>query len=166
MAGSDALDFLPALRHNGRMQFFLLGLLVLGGMGLTVQQAINSRLRGGVESPVLSALISFLVGAAVLAVLSAFGVLGRGRLTGLGTLPWWAWTGGLLGVFYVTLAVVGVRAVGAATVIVCAVLGQVVMGLLLDATGWLGVPKAPLSLHRIAGGLLVLAGVLLVQWKR
>ena len=94
------------------MQFFLLGLLVLGGMGLTVQQAINSRLRVGVESPVLSALISFLVGAAVLAVLSACGVLGRGKLTGLGILPWWAWTGGLLGAFYVTLAVVGVRAVG------------------------------------------------------
>ena len=153
-------------RHNGPMQISLLGLLVLGGMGLTVQQAINSRLRGGVESPVLSALISFLVGAAALAALTAFGVLGRGRLTGLGTLPWWAWTGGLLGAFYVTLAVVGVRAVGAATVIVCAVLGQVVMGLLLDSTGWLGVPKAPLSPHRIAGGLLVLAGVLLVQWKR
>ena len=164
------LDFPPVVRHNGYMQsftqFFLLGLLVLGGMGLTVQQAVNARLRGGVESPVLSALISFLVGGVVLAIFAALGVLGRGKLTGLGTLPWWAWTGGLLGAFYVTLAVVGVRAVGAASVIVCAVLGQVVLGLLLDAMGWLGIPKAPLSLHRVAGALLVLAGVLLVQWKR
>lgn len=141
-------------------------MLVLAGIGLAVQAAVNARLRVSLESPVLSALVSFAVGAVPLVVLALLGVFGRGKLSDLGAVPWWAWTGGLLGAFFVTLSVVAVQVVGAASVIVCAVLGQVVMGLVLDGTGWLGVPRSPVDLPRILGALLVAGGVLLVQWKR
>jgi len=147
------------------MQIFLVMLLTVAGMGLTLQQAVNSRLRGAVESPVLSALVSFLVGAIVLGLLSALGVFGRGKLTGLSTLPWWAWTGGLFGAFYVTLAVIGVPRVGAAVVICCAVFGQLLAALVMDSFGWLGVPRVALNPSRIVGALLLLAGVLLIQRK-
>ncbi len=106
------------------MQIFLVLALVLGGVGLTFQQAVNSRLREAVVSPVLGALISFVVGGVALGLLAAFGAFGRGKLTELGPLPWWAWTGGLFGAFYVTLAVVGVPRVGAAVVVSCAVFGR------------------------------------------
>ena len=148
------------------MQIFLVLLLTVAGMGLTVQQAVNSRLRGAVHSPVLSALVSFLVGAVDLGLLSAFGAFGRGKLTDLGTLPWWAWTGGLFGAFYVTLAVIGVPRVGASVVICCAVFGQLLAALVMDSFGWLGVPRAPLTVGRILGVVLVFAGVLLVQSKK
>ena len=148
------------------MRFLLLPMLVLGGVGLAVQVAVNARLRGSLESPVLSGLVSFAVGAVPLMVLALLGVFGRGKLSDLGTVPWWAWTGGLFGAFFVTLSVVAMRVVGAASVIVCAVLGQVVMGLVLDGMGWLGVPRSPVGLPRILGALLVAGGVLLVQWKR
>ena len=148
------------------MQIFLVLLLTIAGMGLTLQQTVNSRLRGAVESPVLSALVSCLVGAIVLGLLSAFGVFGRGKLTGLTTLPWWAWTGGLFGAFYVTLAVIGVPRVGAAVVICCAVFGQLLAALVMDSFGWLGVPRAPLTAGRVIGVVLVFIGVLLVQGKK
>ena len=147
------------------MQIFLVLLLTVAGMGLTVQQAVNSRLRGGVESPVLSALVSFLVGAIVLGLLSAFGAFGRGKLTEVGTLPWWAWTGGLFGAFYVTLAVIGVPRVGAAVVICCAVFGQLLAALVMDSFGWLGVPRIPLNPWRIAGAVGLFVSVLLMQKK-
>ncbi|MFN7231890.1 MAG: DMT family transporter [Brevundimonas sp.] len=41
--------------------------------------------------------------------------------------------------------------------------GQLALSLVLDHFGWLGVPRQPLSLTRIAGVALVLAGVLLVR---
>jgi len=147
------------------MQIFIVLLLVLGGVGLTLQAAVNTRLREAVGSPVLSALISFLVGTVPLAVAASAGLLGRGRLSGLGGNPWWMWIGGLFGAFYVVLAVVGVPRVGAAVVVACAVGGQLAAVLALDSLGWLGVPRAPLNLWRVLGVLLVFAGVLLVQKK-
>ncbi len=148
------------------MQIFIALLLVLAGAGLTLQAAVNARLRETVGSPVLSALISFLVGAVPLALAVSAGMLGRGRLTGLAGSPWWMWIGGLFGAFYVTLAVVGVPRVGTAVVIACAVGGQLTASLVLDSFGWLGVPRAPINVWRVLGVLLVFAGVLLVQHKK
>ena len=45
-------------------------------------------------------------------------------------------------------------------------LGQLGAALALDTFGWLGLPRLPLSPTRILGALLLLAGVLLIQWKR
>ncbi len=147
-------------------QIGLVLLLVLAGVGLTLQAAVNTRLREAVGSPALSALISFLVGAVPLALAAATGLLGRGRLTGLGGSPWWIWIGGLFGAFYVTLAVIGVPRVGAAVVVACAVGGQLAAALVLDSFGWLGVPRAPFNPWRVLGVVLVFAGVLLVQHKK
>lgn len=127
------------------MQILIVLFLVLGGIGLTMQAAVNTRLREAVGSPVLGALISFLVGTIPLALAVAMGVLGRGRLTGLGGQPWWMWIGGLFGAFWVTLAIVGVPRVGAAVVIACGVFGQMAAALVLDSCGWLGVPRVPLN---------------------
>ena len=148
------------------MRILFILLLVLGGIGLTLQQAVNSRLRMAVGSPVLGALVSFLVGAAALSLLAAIGAFGRGRLTDLGPLPWWAWIGGLFGAFYVTLAIVGVPKVGAAVVVACAVFGQLTAALAMDSFGWLDVPKVPVTPWRIVGALLLFTGVLLMQYKK
>ena len=148
------------------MQILLVFLLTLGGMGLTLQQAVNSRLRMAVGSPVLGALVSFLVGAAALGLLAVIGAFGRGRLTNLGPLPWWAWIGGLFGAFYVTLAIVGVPKVGAAVVVACAVFGQLTAALAMDSFGWLDVPKVSLTPWRVVGALLLFVGVLLMQYKK
>ena len=148
------------------MQIVIVLMLTLAGVGLTLQSAVNARLREAVGAPVLSALISFLVGAAALGLMAALGVFGRGRLTELGGSPWWIWIGGLFGAFYVTLAVIGVPRVGTAVVISCAVFGQMAAALVLDSFGWLGVPRAPLNGWRILGGVLLMAGVLLIQGKK
>lgn len=148
------------------MQFSIIALLILGGLGLTVQSAVNARLREAVGIPVLSALISFGVGAAALGAMLALGILGRARPVDFSGSPWWMWTGGLFGAFYVVLAVVGVPKVGSAVVISCAVFGQITAALVLDSFGWLGVPRAPLNVWRIVGAVLLMAGVLLIQQKK
>ena len=148
------------------MRILTILLVVLGGIGLSLQAAMNTRLKAEAGSPVMSALISFLVGGVALAVLTAMGVLGRGCLPALHSLPAWAWLGGLMGAFYVTIAVIAVPRIGIAVVVTSTVLGQLGAALALDSLGWLGVPRLPLSPTRIAGAVLLLLGVLLMQWKR
>lgn len=113
----------------------------------------------------LGTLVSFAIGLAVTGLLLAAGLMGRGSLTQAGQIPWWAWLGGVLGVVIVFVSLVAVSKVGAAVLIVVTVLGQVAMSLAMDAGGWLGVPRVPLSAWRIAGALLVLVGVLLTTKK-
>lgn len=147
------------------MRFVMVSLVLAGGVGLAVQVAVNSRLRFSVQDPILSALISFFVGGMALLLIYATGVIGRGRLGDLGAIPWWAWIGGLFGAFYVTVSIVALPRIGAALVIGCAVVGQLVGGLVLDNFGWLGVPKAPINSWRVAGAILLIIGFLLMQRK-
>ncbi len=65
------------------MQIVLIALLALSGVGQTMQDALNAQLRNAVKSPLLGALISLLVGAVVLGLLTVFGVLGRGKPSAL-----------------------------------------------------------------------------------
>ena len=71
-----------------------------------------------------------------------------------------------MGAFYVTFVVLAVPRIGTALVVGASVLGQLGQALALDTFGWLGVPRLPLSPTRIAGAVLLLAGVLLMQWKK
>lgn len=147
------------------MSYLWVGLMIIGGMGLATQAAVNARLREAVGSPALSALISFLVGSTALALLTLSGVLGRGKLSALGPVPPWAWLGGLFGATYVCAAVVTVPRIGTALVIAGGVFGQLVAALALDSFGWLGVPRIPINPWRIVGAALLLAGVVLIQRK-
>ena len=57
--------------------------------------------------------------------------------------------------------VVGPR-LGAATLLSLIVLGQLLTSLLVDHFGWIGFPAHPLSLVRLAGAVLLFAGVVLI----
>lgn len=107
------------------MQYFLIALLALSGMGLPVEDALNAQLRSSTKSPMLGALISFMVGAVALGTLTAFGVMGHGKLTDLSKTRWWVWLGGgLIGAFAVTIGLIGIPKVSAGIVIAATVFGN------------------------------------------
>jgi hypothetical protein len=64
------------------MSFLLILLVVASALGQPLQIAANSRLREAVQSPALSALIAFVVGSVLLAILVVSGLFERGRLSG------------------------------------------------------------------------------------
>jgi transporter family-2 protein len=151
------------LRHGA--VGWLIVLVVAAGSLMPVQIAINSRLREAIGSPVASALVSFLVGTTALLVVMLLGGLG-GKGTGFpgfATAPWWAFLGGLCGAIYVCLSIIALPRLGAAVIIAAAVLGQQVASMILDSSGWLGVPRVPLTGARLAGTLLLFVGVWLLQ---
>jgi transporter family-2 protein len=126
---------------------------------------MNARLRVFTINPAYSALFNFAVGMAglllVICVTTALHQAGSWR--NAGNAPWWAWCGGLIGACFITAGILIVPHVGTASYSVAVIAGQLIGAVLLDQFGWLNMPQFPISLARINGVLLLLAGVWLIQ---
>ena len=145
------------------MKFAIIFATLLGGVALAVQAAWNARMRSVVGTPILSAYLSVCVTFVILSLVVLSGLLGRGTLSGLGSAPWWAWGGGFAGAYFLVITLVALPRIGAALVVACLVLGQMATAMLLDATGWFGVPRIELTPMRIFGAVLLVAGVAVLQ---
>ncbi|HEX6278510.1 MAG TPA: DMT family transporter, partial [Pyrinomonadaceae bacterium] len=74
-----------------------------------------------------------------------------------------AWVGGLLGAFFVASAVTLVPRLGVAMTFSLIIAGQMLVTLVIDHFGLLGVPVKEVSLPRVAGILLITAGVIVIR---
>jgi transporter family-2 protein len=141
------------------------GLAVLLGVGagclVGMQAPINSRL-GRALGDVQAATFSFLIGTAALVLVTAFVRGGLGNLGHVGRAPWWALVGGLLGAVFVTVALVTVRTLGASGLTAAVIAGQLMISVVIDRFGLLGVAKQHIGTSRVLGLVLLVAGVVLV----
>ena len=144
-----------------RLLLFLL--VALGGAGLTMQMAWNARLRTATGSPVLTTIISVLVTLLSLVLVWASGATSRGAVPVFGSIPKWAWFGGVFAGYYLTASLVAIPKLGAAPVFALVIAGQMAAALLLDATGAFGLAQISLSPTRLAGAALLVVGVILIQ---
>jgi transporter family-2 protein len=75
----------------------------------------------------------------------------------------WAWFGGLLGTVYVLVVITTTPKLGVGTMVGLTVAGQMMMAVALDHFGLLGLERHPISLGRLAGMVLLIAGVVLLK---
>lgn len=136
--------------------------VVIGGAATALQAPTNAKMMTAVGSPVNAAFVSFAVGTAALGLLAVVMQV-RPDLAASRALPWYAWVGGLYGAVFVVAAAWGVPRLGVATTIILMVAGQLLLSVVLDHFGAMGMPKQPISLGRVAGVGLVIAGVLMVR---
>lgn len=137
-------------------------LVLFAGAMIALQAPTNAMLARAGGSPVLAALISFAVG--TIALLCAWLASGnRPGTRAFAGLPAYAWIGGVYGAVYVAVAAYAAPRIGLAALITIGIAGQIAMALVLDHTGALGLPRDPINVGRIAGALLVVAGVVLVR---
>jgi len=141
----------------------LLILVALGGVGLTLQMAWNSRLRAATGSAVLTTIISIVVTLISLALVWASGATSRGSVPTFNSLPKWAWFGGVFAGYYLVASLIAIPKLGVAVVFSLVIAGQMLGALLLDSTGAFGVNQISLNPGRIVGTVLLLAGVILIQ---
>jgi transporter family-2 protein len=137
-------------------------MVFFAGAMVAIQAPTNAYLARAGGSPVLAALISFAVGTMALFVVW----LASGNRPGapaFSALPAYAWFGGLYGAIYVAVAAFAAPKIGLAALITIGIAGQIAMALLLDHVGALGLPREPINFGRIAGAILVVAGVVLVR---
>ncbi|MEQ9464912.1 MAG: DMT family transporter [Haliea sp.] len=151
-----------ALPNKSPGRYFLLACSIAVGCSLASQAGINAELRTALSSPVQAAFFSFLLGTLALALVTA--TTGRDwfRPGALAATPWWAWLGGFLGAFIVTMSVFLAPRLGALTLAIAIICGKVFASLVLDQQGWLGYPRVPLTTPRAIGTVLMVLGVLLV----
>lgn len=134
----------------------------LAGVALPVQFSINAQLRNLVNSPVYAATISFIIGTVVLLAATLFSV-GFTSNKDMIQAPWWIWTGGALGAFYVLGTIILIPRLGAAATVAVILTGQMVASVVIDHFGLLQVAEHPLNLPRIVGALLIIIGVIFIQ---
>jgi transporter family-2 protein len=135
--------------------------LLAGGV-LALQVGMNGLLQTTTRSPLIAALINFVVGTGLLLVAA---LVTRAPWPDMGAvrgIPAWAWLGGACGALYVaTVSFTGPK-LGATTVLALTLLGQSVVSLLVDHYGLVGLPQNPVSIARVLGVLLLLGGALLI----
>lgn len=138
-------------------------LALLAGAMMPTQAATNNKMAAIVGSPILSAFISFVVGTAALLVYLLLSGESLGNLISVKEAPAIAWLGGLLGAFFVTAAVILVPRLGVGLTFSLIVAGQMMVTLVIDHFGLLGVPVKAVSFARVAGVALIAAGVVLIR---
>jgi transporter family-2 protein len=77
--------------------------------------------------------------------------------------PWWGWTGGLLGALYIAASVVLAPRLGAAVLVASIVAGQLAAALVLDHFGLIGFAQKSVTPVRACGAVLLFIGVYLIQ---
>ena len=144
-------------------RFALFVLVALGGAGLTLQMAWNARLRASTGSPVLTTIISVTVTLVSLIAVWMSGATPRGSVPPFGSVPLWAWLGGLFAGLYLVTSLIAIPRLGAAAVFSLVIAGQMLTALALDSTGAFGVGHIAFSMKRVLGVVLLLGGVVMLQ---
>jgi len=139
-------------------------LAAFAGAVVPFQSAINSNLARGLGHPLWATLASLVV--SVLVLLPVILAL-RLPLPSLGFIskaPLWMWAGGAFGVCFVALAVMLLPKLGASGFVALALAGQVIASMLLDHFGLFGLVEKQLTVSRVLGALLLIGGVVLIQF--
>jgi len=76
---------------------------------------------------------------------------------------WWLWTGGFCGVACVGANVMLARVFGTGMAVVVTLIGQIGGGIVVDRIGFLGIEKKPVTVRKLAGFALVIAGAVLIR---
>jgi len=148
---------------SGSNQYIFLFVALLVGAFLPLQVGVNTKLGEAVGSPLISAFISFCVGTiALLSYILITGIPLANAANAKNASPI-AWTGGLLGAFFVASSIILLDKLGAAMTISLIIAGQMLMSLVMDHFGLLGMEVKPISPGRVAGVVLVIAGVVLIR---
>jgi bacterial/archaeal transporter family-2 protein len=106
---------------------------LLGGITLSAQSSINgtlSRKAGTLETTMLT----FLTGTMFLAIIIIF--FGQGNLLAILEAPKWQLSAAFLGTLYLLLTVMAVPRIGVIATNISGIIGQLVIGMLIDHFGW------------------------------
>ena len=135
-------------------------LAVCAGLGITLQTMLNGQLAKGVGGDsVAAALFSFTAGAVCLGV---FSLMRGGIVASLAAIPaqpWWSLLGGLLGAGALLSYVVLAPKIGLSALLGLAIAGQFISSLAIDHFGLMGASERPVSLVKLAGSMVMLAGL-------
>lgn len=144
------------------MNLVLFLMAFCAGIAISTQAAVNTRMAAalGADS-VLAALLSFACGTVALALVAAArGGLGQ-ALANLPGQPLWKFSGGFLGAGFVFGTVFLAPRIGLLNLVVLVIAGQLLTSMAIDNFGLVQMAVRKVSAVRMAGALVMVAGVAL-----
>lgn len=148
------------------MKSLFLGIAFLAGAATAVQVPVNATLRTHLGHPMQATFVSFTIGM----MISLAYCLAAGSpipsASVLSRIPWWAWTGGILGTFYVASSIVLSPRIGIAAMLSMVIAGQMLTSLVIDHYGLVNAPVYTISSSRALGAVLVAAGAALMAFAK
>src|SRR6478672_901454 len=142
------------------MKYLLMFLTLLTGALLPIQAILNTRLGKQTGGSLMGSLLSFIVGLICLLVLNL--VTNTSAVVNLKpatVMPWYIWLGGFLGAIFVGYITWVNQQQGVALTFALVIAGQIFISLLIDHFGLFGSAIRPVSLPKIMGALLIIAGL-------
>ncbi|MCM0598952.1 DMT family transporter [Periweissella fabalis] len=133
---------------------------ILAGVVLANQNPVNAYLRVFVISPYVASLISFSIGTfyiGIVTLLAGHQLLPTG--TQIASNPWWLWLGGVIAAIYLTSNILLFPKLGAVQTVILPILGQVLMGTVIDSFGLFGAKHIPITGTRLLGVGILLIGM-------
>lgn len=146
------------------MIFAFVIVAVLIGTMMPMQAGLNAELTRTLKHPFMGAFISLTTGAILVSILVVFNG-GFSPLKRLNEVPPHLYLGGILGALFVGSSLFLIPRMGATAMIGAFITGQLLGSVIIDHYGLMGLQPHPLNLTRIAGVILLFAGLLLVVKK-
>jgi transporter family-2 protein len=140
------------------MKLQLYGLTLFFGIVLTVHLAMNGAVGAALANPRVGNAIFWCVGAFMALVIGATGWQ-SGALAGLRGVSPVLLTAGAIGACLVFGIAWLIPQIGAGSVMIGLIAGQVLGGMVLSHYGWLGSPVQPVTTTNLLGAVVMLAGV-------
>lgn len=131
-----------------------------------IQTTINSALGQQLHSSIMASLVSFTVGTIVLFILTL--IFNKSLKVATfnskqGKLKPIYFIGGILGVIFVTTNIILMPHLGAALTTIIVMLGQMLMGIIIDHFGLLGTHVNKVTTRKVSGIIAIMIGIILLR---
>ena len=143
--------------------YWLYAVIVLAGIVEACGPPMNAALYKHLQNPWLAGLVCFLPVLILLLVIFLFSASPLPSIAVLKQIPWWAYAGGIACCIAIVLTFVYVDKVGVGTFAGLIITANLIMSVVIDKYGWFGTEVHPLSIPRMIGALLMIAGIFLIS---
>jgi transporter family-2 protein len=142
-----------------------LGLALITGALIPVQAATNAVFSKSTGSPLVAAVVVFIIGFIAMVVLTVAMKTPTPSVQQLRSVPWYGYAGGIIVATYVVMITILVPRIGVGAAIAFIVTGQIIAAVVIDHFGLFHVTVRTLDVSRISGIVLMIAGIYFVMKK-
>jgi bacterial/archaeal transporter family-2 protein len=136
---------------------------IAAGISNPVQTGASAQLRKSVDQPVFAAAYVYFGGLMIVLLIQLIVRQAWPNTGKFASVPWWAWTAGLLSVAATMAGILLAQKLGSGVFTGISVTAAITTSIVLDNFGWVGFKQHPASGLRILGGVLMVAGLWLVS---
>lgn len=161
MAGKKSIE-----SRSGNRSIILWSLAgIASGLTFAIQPAMNGKLAMALGSSIHAAFISFFISTIILIIILLSTPGERRNIPRVFSVkrPWWTWTGGLLGAYYVSVFALVTNWVGVGLVTLTSILGMIIFSTVIDSKGLFGRSPQRILPLQYAGLMLLFLGVVCIK---